>query len=175
MLPRVTEIIKAVGLMPEYDSEDSDFYKTRGTLIHEACALIDRGEPIPTEEQAISEPYVEQWVRFCRERRAEFTKIEESFENIGLGFRGTPDRVGYLDGDLNQEWILDIKTGSPAPWHGVQLAAYVMGTGLIQTKRATVLLSPQGYRFREQKDWHDFVTVKAMLTIYHRRREWNLL
>jgi hypothetical protein len=42
-------------------------------------------------------------------------------EHPVLGYAGTPDRIGTVDGHLS---VVDIKTGSKQQWHSIQLAAY---------------------------------------------------
>jgi hypothetical protein len=46
--------------------------------------------------------------------------LEEPRGHAALGFAGTPDRVGTLNG---RPTILEIKTGTEAGWHGLQTAA----------------------------------------------------
>ena len=50
-----------------------------------------------------------------------WTSIEQPYYNPELDLAGTPDRIGTMAG---KDVVLDIKSGPPASWHGIQLAAY---------------------------------------------------
>jgi hypothetical protein len=51
----------------------------------------------------------------------QYSAIEQILYHKKLMYAGTCDRIGILDG---KRVVLDLKTGRPEPWHGIQLSAY---------------------------------------------------
>ena len=47
--------------------------------------------------------------------------METPYYSAEYDLAGTPDRIGTIAG---RDVVLDIKSGPPASWHGIQLAAY---------------------------------------------------
>lgn len=115
-LPSVTEITRFLAF--DYKSDKpwlAEQAARRGTAVHEACALIDYGEtPEETPETA---GYLTAYRRFLRDYRPDWTLIEHPMGSRSLGFAGTLDRYGSMDG---QPVVLDLKTGS---LHNAALAA----------------------------------------------------
>lgn len=114
-MPSVTRILKADGHGRFYKGTAA---RDRGTRIHEATEVYDTLGVYPVDEEV--KAYVEQWARFVESFQIE--ESETQVYNVPLWYAGTFDRVGIHSGFLT---MLDIKTGSPAAWHGLQLGAYV--------------------------------------------------
>lgn len=119
ILPSVTQILKDVGLI------DTTFFTPehaeRGTLVHKATEFWDEtGMDDDTFPEEFS-GYLNAWKRFLEETGFEASHIELSCYSK-LGYAGTVDRIGKTH-KVNP-LLLDIKTGSPQPWHPLQLAAY---------------------------------------------------
>jgi RecB family exonuclease len=101
-------------------------------------------------------------------------KPEYKLENEALGLRGTADRV--MEAGNHWRYIIDIKTGSPAPWHRWQIALYRLLYSL-QHKYGTPLgaalyLSSDGtYRYVEHKDRKDPDRARALVTAAHILKE----
>lgn len=117
-LPSVTDVIRAHGLVEErWFSEEA---RARGSYVHRACALLDEGSL--DEERVAPEfaPYVEAWRRCRADLAPAWRAIERPV--AALGFAGTPDRVGVVDG---APAIVDIKTSERAElWWELQLGGY---------------------------------------------------
>jgi hypothetical protein len=166
-LPSVTEIIREAGLMGH---QAGDYYLDRGSALHLACRYYDEG----TLDEATVDPVIsaklEQWRRFRAETDWVAEKIEWEVESQ-LGYVGHPDRGGWL----NRQWtILDIKP-SDEPWHGIQLAAYVlaMKDERYGIARYNVVLTDTGYRLIPRRDRADRETFLAALRLYQwRARHW---
>lgn len=107
-LPSVTEITRFLSY--DYKSNKpwlADAAAKRGTSIHESCMLIDYGEePVQTHEIA---GYLKAYCRFLQDYKPDWKLIEYPIGNIELGYAGTLDRYGILNG---LHVVLDIKTGS---------------------------------------------------------------
>lgn len=122
VIPGVTTLLKP--LMPDYTFADT----STGTRIHALLEGYDLSPHGLTDEiLAASEEdmrYVEAWRAFLATTGFQPNLIEELVFNPLLMYAGTVDRVGRVAYGQPNDVVLDIKTGDPHPWHGVQLAAY---------------------------------------------------
>lgn len=168
VVPSVTQILKSLGLIDAtwYTEEARD----RGSMIHLATALDDRGE---LDESSVDERiagYLAAWRFFLAESGFAFEEIEEPRYSMDLGYAGTADRIGKLRGSLA---VGDIKTGSPEPWHRLQTAAYVtarFGNAWRVAARFVVYLSDDGkYRLITHTDPSDFFAWRACANLFNWR------
>jgi len=110
-LDGVTSVIREAGLMPSYKPKDLEWYLAKGTAIHKATELFDKG----TLDESTVDPriigYLESWQKLSAR---EFTGIEVQLADAIYGYAGTIDRLP----------LLDIKSGAPEKWHKIQLGAY---------------------------------------------------
>jgi len=112
-IPSVTQVLKAEGFI------NTDFidpwYAERGTAVHKATELFDLG----TLDESSLDPrivgYLEAWKKYRRDTgyTPDPDMIERRMYHPTLKYAGTIDRPG-----------LDIKSGSPEPWHVIQAAGY---------------------------------------------------
>lgn len=119
-LPSVTEVCRFLAY--DYKSAQpwlAEAAARRGTAVHEACALIDYDE-IP-EETPGTAGYLKAYRRFLADYRPDWELIEYSMGNTKLGYAGTLDRYGVIDGETA---IVDIKTGQ---LHNAALSAQLTG------------------------------------------------
>lgn len=134
-LPSVTEVTRFCAY--DYKSDRpwlAEAAAIRGTAVHEACALIDYGED-PEETPEIA-GYLKAYRRFLADYKPEWKLIEHPIGSILLGYAGTLDRFGTIDG---APAILDIKTGQ---LHDAALSAQLTAYAeLRQTE--TYLLPPE--------------------------------
>lgn len=98
--PGFSEIAKATGLVRYFNSDQ--FFMERGSAIHEATHLIDRGELDWTTIDERIEPFLEAYVKFKEETGIEWEHSEESLVHGIYRYCGTPDR--FLP-------LYDIKSG----------------------------------------------------------------
>lgn len=140
-----------------------------GKAAHLACQFIDEGDDVdPDTLDPVLVGYVAAWRKFLSEVKPTFDLIEEPLHDLQLGYAGTPDRSGFIEGI---RWTIDIKT--VAQLHAataLQTAAY---ENLIRVRRgidrkekmrrAAVQLKPDGsYRFQEYTspaDWPTFISL----------------
>lgn len=92
ILPSVTEILKDEGFIDT--SFYNDYGRTRGTYVHKARHLDDRGELDDDSIDPAIEPYLQAWRKFRNE--SGFTPIisEVPMVCISLMYAGTPDVIG---------------------------------------------------------------------------------
>lgn len=123
-LPSVTEICRflnydvAAGAKPWLWDAAAD----RGTRVHEWCMLHDYGDLYEADVEADALGYVKAYIAFCRDYGPEWELIEHPMACAAVGYGGTLDRLGKIDGKLS---LLDIKTTSVL--RKVPLAAQLAG------------------------------------------------
>ena len=87
---------------------NNPFYRDRGTKVHELCADYDFTDEFPIGTGV--DGYLKAYADFKRDYRIkDWLFVEHMMGCAPIGFAGTLDRVGYIDGKLS---ILDIKTAS---------------------------------------------------------------
>lgn len=149
-VPGVTTVLKAAGII------DTTFLRnqaalTRGTRVHSMCEAVDAtvaGRQADRHEAAVALcalsgelGYMRAYRQLLFDHKPRYTHVEHGLLHPTLRFGGRPDRI-CADLAGGGPAILEIKTGSPASWHGVQLAAYQM---LFPTgARWVVYLKPDG-------------------------------
>ena len=116
-LPRVTAILLGAGIIDT--SFMHEHARDRGSAAHRACELHDLGLLDEASVHPEVAPYLSAWRRFRSECSPTIEAVEMRI--CGAGYRGTLDRVLRMSGN---RMVADIKTGPPAPWHALQLAAY---------------------------------------------------
>ena len=162
--PRVSTVIQEAGLVDT--TWFTEFAADRGTYVHQACALWDQDNLDEEQLDPQIKPYLEAYKSFRSKVSVPWLSIEETKVDRVLGYAGTPDRVA-------KDLLVDLKTGSPLPFHGAQLAAYAMLSfpTVAAVKRFGLYLSNDGtYRYVPYKDRADYDVWRAALTIYHAKR-----
>ena len=117
-VPGVNEILDDLGF------QDKRFYKpeyaARGRLIHQATEVFDKTGEFTQDEEL--RRYVVGWAEFLVDHNYKWDGIEYMAAHPKWGYAGTIDR---LCGDV----VVDIKSGSEAPWHKYQITAYALMVG----------------------------------------------
>lgn len=133
-LHSVTEILRAANLYERY-AFAREIHRFRGTAVHHACSMIDKGaDPYVTYSgddpeivqaaMEINEGYLPAFRAF-KSRTGFFGRCHECYLIDPLaGYGGTFDMVGTFAGKP-EVVLLEIKSGSMPPLVPVQLAAYV--------------------------------------------------
>ena len=162
---RVSTLIKKFGLMPNYFSGGNAL--EFGTNVHKACEYFDKGVLDENTLDPALNPYLSTWQKFMTNYKiGKWDEIEETVISKIFGFAGTLDRE--YKGN-----IYDIKTGHPAPWHGVQLALYKIAYEEMVGKKINgmycIYLAPDQYIIKSYNGKKDMAAAMAMLTL----RNWN--
>ena len=150
--PSVTQILKAVGLFPDFWGNDEDlaWYMRRGSMVHKGVEhilewMIDSEESV-THEKAVStinhyieaqdeeiQGYLRSFRDFIFEKTMEVYPIatERKVYTHKYDFCGTIDMTAniYCLGKVWAEAVIDFKCGQPEPEYAFQTAGYVLGMG----------------------------------------------
>lgn len=163
----VTQALKIAGLIdfsmvpPDVLSNACD----RGRLVHEGCAIIDRGESL--DELEIPEgvmPYLEAWMRFLSDMRfipdPDWVEVPMIVDMFGHRVGMTPDTVGIIGGIIT---VIERKaTSSKHPAWRLQTAGYALGlnaSGLqVRQRMAVQLLRTGKYNLDPHEDSADYDT-----------------
>lgn len=167
-LPRVTDILRAVGLSlpPPGSASDLERARRRGATVHAAIEGIVYGFDGPMTPEAA--PYIDAYRKFVAESGFKAERAEFEVMHVAWGYQGHPDLLGWL---LTKRIIIDAKTGDEA---GVayQLAGYRAAwneqhpTEAVEAIASLKLNDNGTYRFHE----HDLAEAErvwfAALTVY---------
>lgn len=120
-LPSVTQITRFLSY--DYKSAQpwaAEIAAKRGAVVHEACMMIDYGEE-PEETPEIF-GFLTAYRRFLADYFPSWDGIERPLASMELGYAGTVDRYGRIDG---KRCIVDLKTGQKhIPALSAQLNGY---------------------------------------------------
>lgn len=155
----VTQILREAGLIDT--THYTEYARDRGTYVAQATQFYDEGDLDFSGLAPELLPYVLQWQKFIEWSGAEVLSIEERVANTTYLYAGTLDRRIRMRGD---EYVLDIKTGEPEPWHSLQTGAY-SATFIERKKRCAVYLSPDRFRWNSHNDPRDVNVFLAAASI----------
>lgn len=171
-LDGVTEILRDAGMVNgSWFTEES---RTRGTYVHAATEMIDKGSLDWTALDPVLIPYCQAYQKFVEDKRPVILLSEKHLYHAVHLYAGTPDRVVTLDGATA---LIDLKTGVPAPATAIQVAAYRelvrVNEDIIPAKCFSLHLRDDGtYRLAEINDLRrHFNIFLAALTVVRWRRE----
>jgi hypothetical protein len=165
VVPSVTQILAPLN---NFDAVHPDVLAAAqqfGTAVHRACELYDLGTlNIASLDPALL-PYLDAWRRFKKDHSTVWHKVEYRLHHQAMGYAGTPDRLGEVEGDMA---VVDIKTGTALmPSVGPQLAAYAhaYSRDARAIKRYAVRLHEGGYEVQWYTDPLDWTTFASLLTL----------
>lgn len=123
-IPSVTQVLKAAGVIDDrwYTAEARD----KGSAVHKLCERYAQGERQDKHGRALADlPYVNAFARWVADYCvwAIATECRVYHKVNGKPYAGTFDLLAEIG---RRGVLVDIKTGAPAKWHAVQLAAYAM-------------------------------------------------
>jgi hypothetical protein len=165
-VPGVTEILAPIANFQMVDANILNAAAAFGTAVHKACELDDRGDlDEPSLDPAIV-PYLAAWRRFSQDHRVWWSLIEARVYNRQMGYAGTVDRFGTVDGEPA---VVDLKTSIKLhPTVGPQLAAYLKAIpeAPVLTRRIGVLLRPTGdYQMQIYTSPMDWAVFASLVTL----------
>lgn len=173
-VPSVTQVLRGAALMDVriHNTEAMD----RGKDVHAACEFYDQRDLNWDTVRPELVGYVRGWEAFLADCQFKIVDIERMVFNPTYRYAGTLDRTGsgILGGAARQKVLLDLKTGSPARWHALQLAAYALALEPRSPDswyRVGCYLSDDGgYMLRGYEDDQDFDVFLAATTVFGWRR-----
>jgi hypothetical protein len=140
----------------------------RGSYVHSLCEYHDQNDLDPSSV-GIYQGYLDAWIRFCADYKANWAGIEVRGYSERYGFAGTWDRHGLLNG---MPWVVDVKTSVAShPVWGLQTAAYRQLLAerdpyWLLARRATVQLKPDGtYKVIEWNSPDDLPVFLALISL----------
>lgn len=166
LVPSVTEV-----LAPLCDLRGVPVHVLRaaaafGTAVHKACELDDLGTLDEGTLDAQLAGSLQAWRTFCKEHGARWKLVEAPLFDAEMGYAGTVDRYGLVDG---VDAVVDLKTTTRLyPSVGPQLAAYARAipAANARTRRLAVQLHASGhYHLREYSSPSDWAVFAALLTL----------
>lgn len=117
------EVESATTIIGVHWPLNKSFYKAkntdRGTDMHELTAQLERGDIQMVDVPPQYKEACAAWIEFVKGARWEPLAIESQF--VLEQYAGTLDRVYMTPKGI---LLVDLKTGAPAKWHVIQLAAY---------------------------------------------------
>ena len=135
-VPTVSEIARQ-GEPSFYSMDPGPLAK--GRIVHSYTRVldwqkdhVDRARIIATAPPHVKvyAPELMAYAEFLTECEPHWSRTEEPetgsifINGVLYGFGGCADRLGYLKQSGKSLAVLDIKTGTPEPWHRVQTAGY---------------------------------------------------
>lgn len=165
-VPSVTEILAPLTNFRMVRTEVLHAAAHIGTAVHKACELDDLGRLDESSVMPALAGYLDAWRRFCQEHRVHWSRIESCVYHEQMGYAGTVDRYGVVDGDAA---VVDLKTSAALhPAVGPQLAAYAKAIpeAAASTRRIGVLLKPNGqYHSQTYHSPSDWAVFASLLTL----------
>jgi hypothetical protein len=171
-LESVTEILGDAGMIDR--SWFTEEARTRGTYVHQATEGIDKGTLDWNALDPILLPYCRAYEKFVADARPEIILSEKPMYHATHLYAGKPDRIQKVNG-ITGAW--DIKSGSPVPATGLQLAAYrelvKVNEDIVCSKCFGLYLQDDGnYRVHEYPNHQrNLNTFLAALTTVRWRKE----
>jgi hypothetical protein len=159
-IPSVTQILKDLGLTPDFPPGD---YRVRGQKAHKACEWDDLGMLDEDHTSPVMMGYVRAWRAVCAEQGWVWnqTGIEERLYDPLLIVAGTIDRVR----DGNDPLIVDIKSGAAGKEAALQTAGYAQMRFpriAAKVKRCTVEIHADG-TYNAPKFYGDYRDITAWM------------
>jgi len=114
-----TQYLNMAGLVDaRWFTEES---RNRGTAVHVATELLDKGRLDESTLHPLIKPYVEAYKLFLVESGFKCDLIEHRVFYAPMRVAGTLDRTGSFN---KKKVLIDIKTGTPSAWAKLQTAFY---------------------------------------------------
>jgi len=167
-MPGVSEIMDAAGII------DKRWYNERaclrGTYVHKAVELYHTtGLNLNSLDSEVA-PFFNGYMEFLKDSDFKPVIVEKLSYSPLYMYCGTPDLIGYLNGELV---LIDIKSGNIPKWAAIQTAAYkeLFGNtieGKPITKRMALQLKANGrYNLKIYRSRLDLDVFLAALTVYN--------
>lgn len=169
----VTQYLKLAGFVDcEWFTDEG---RARGSAVHAAMNYLVQNDLDESSIHPVIMPYIEAGKKFIAETGFKPEKVEQIVYDEIYGYIGTYDAKGTWD--LSPGKIrIDYKTGSLAPYVGLQLAAYDAADDESCRKFAVELKGDGTYRLsKEYNDRNDIKVFRALVSTVNWRIKNGLL
>ena len=145
---------------------------TRGSFVHKATELYDRGELDFDSLDDALRPYLDGWIQFRQDYGFVPTEIEKSYISEAYNFGCRVDRIGLYRGEPA---LVEIKSGTMLPSVRIQLAGQTVAVGDSRLLRVGVELPgipANGKMYRKEvfTGSMDEEIFKCAASVYHYKR-----
>ena len=172
VVPSVTQVLDRAGLY-SFGGVSREVMERAGALgraVHEACHMDDENDLDEAALDPVLLGYLEAWRSFRAEKIDTIIAIERRVYHEKHRFAGTFDRLAVLKAAKQEEWLLDLKSGTRQRAAGPQTAAYANAHGKPHIKRASVHLNFDGtWSLLPHRGLSDWTVFLAALTIVNWR------
>lgn len=174
-VPSVTTILAPLTDLSHIPKEVLARKCLLGTALHQAIEYYLQNDLELDSVHPDVMPYFQAFLKFMTESRFQVEQVEARVCSLKLGYAGTYDLKGILNG---KRVLIDTKSvASLGVAVGPQLAAYQQAhhelfphNKIVQ--RFALHLKPDGsYRLPEYRDQRDFEIFKSCLNIYHWKQQ----
>jgi len=117
--PSYSKIVKHFGMTPDYERFGNDASRDFGSAVHHLTKLYDTNNLGSYDPRL--QPRLNGYKMFLDHFKPKWKLTETPMISERWGFAGTPDRFG---GFMGRNSLIDFKSGSEDPSHGLQTAAY---------------------------------------------------
>lgn len=162
-LPRVTDIIKAAGVMPRYKEGN---YLEKGAAVDRGCQLIFQGYHVADFEETEGFEQIKGYLisleRWLDSTGFKATAIQPEYESK-KGYVCHPDVLDEIT------WLIDTKTGGKYKWHRMQTISYKVAANeqdnVRVQRRGSLYLQRDGSIAKldehtdDSTDWNAFVSA----------------
>jgi len=161
--PAVTKVLEGMGFV---DSTWFDEYsRTRGSYVHKAVELYNKGELLEEDLDERLAPYLDAWRRFKQNSNIIILNSELQVHSDIYRYAGTLDIECTIN---DNQAIIDLKSGIVAPVTALQLAAYVMARyeNYYSVKRYGLSLKGGRPTIVPFENFSDFGVWQAIMAVY---------
>jgi hypothetical protein len=163
-VPSVTQVLKAAGLVRDYNNT---WARDRGSRVHQALfELTQRSEDAALAcLEPDDVPYFDAAQHWMATSGVEVLGAEELVD--GGSYAGWRDLRVRMRG-ADRPAVVDLKTGALPPWVGLQLAAYTAGLPVPHDRYAVRLQAdgtPRVQWYRDPRDLHDFLACVRVVQL----------
>jgi len=162
--PAVTKVLEGMGFV---DSTWFDEWsRTRGSYVHKAVELYNKGELLEEDLDERLAPYLDAWRRFKQNSNIIILNSELQVHSDIYRYAGTLDIECTIN---DNQAIIDLKSGIVAPVTALQLAAYVMARydNYYSVKRYGLSLKGGRPTIVPFENFSDFGIWQAIMAVYN--------